>query len=146
MIAIVSHGQIHYVVSDSADLSEFPLISDQGRTYRAMPLESPSFVPCQNAPVEQLRYVDGAVVIAPLPAPEVPVSISPRQIRQALSKFGFRQQVESAIASSSDQDLKDWWEFASDFQRSHPEVLAMGQQMGFTPEQMDQLWIYGATI
>jgi hypothetical protein len=76
----------------------------------------------------------------------VPEEISPRQFRQALNHFGFRQQVDGAVAASTDQDLKDWYAYTSAFQRHHPEVLAMAQALGFTDDQLDQVWIYGATL
>lgn len=79
-------------------------------------------------------------------APPVPESISPRQFRQSLNHFGFRQQVDNGVAASTDQNLKDWYEFTSDFQRHHPEVLSMAQQLGFTSDQLDQVWIYGAAL
>jgi hypothetical protein len=92
---------------------------------------------------------DGWVSGAPVPAPVEPAPLaplSPRQFRQALTKLGFRQQVDTAIAASSDQDLKDWYEWTSEFQRDHPAVLAMAQQMGFTDAQLNAVWAYGATI
>lgn len=83
----------------------------------------------------------------PVPAPiPVPEEISPRQFRQTLNKFGFRSKVEAAIAASNDQDLKDWYEFTSVFQRHHPEVIAMASALGFTSDQLDQVWIYGASL
>lgn len=83
---------------------------------------------------------------APPAPPSVPQSLSPRQFRQALTHFGFRAQVEAAVAASGDQDLKDWYEHTSEFQRRHPEVLAMATALGFTDAQLDQLWIYGAAL
>ncbi|ALK96978.1 MULTISPECIES: hypothetical protein [unclassified Massilia] len=90
-------------------------------------------------------WADGAPVLAVV-SPTIPESISPRQFRQALTHFSFRQQVEAGVAASSDQDLKDWYEFTSDFQRHHPEVLAMATALGFTSDQLDQVWKYGATL
>lgn len=84
-----------------------------------------------------------AVVAVP---PVVPEEISPRQFRQALNKYGFRQQVDGAVAASSDQDLKDWYAYTSAFQRHHPEVLTMAVALGFTEAQLDQVWIYGAAL
>lgn len=78
--------------------------------------------------------------------PVVPESISPRQFRQALTKFGFRAQVDAAVSGSADQDLKDWYEFTSDVQRHHPKVLGVAAAMGFTSDQLDQVWIYGAAL
>ena len=79
----------------------------------------------------------------PEPAPLLPVS--PRQIRQALSRAGLRTAVETAIAAG-DQDGKDWWEFATQFERLHPTVVAMGQALGQTDAQMDALWELAASL
>ena len=44
-------------------------------------------------------------------------SATPRQIRQALTASGLRAAVEGAVAAS-DQDTKDWWEFAQRARRA----------------------------
>lgn len=75
----------------------------------------------------------------------VPESISPRQIRMAMTKLGFRSQVESAV-SSGDQDLKDWWEFSSFYERNHQMVKLMASALGVSESQLDELWILGATL
>ena len=72
--------------------------------------------------------------------PQVPQSVSPRQIRQALSKLDLRKSVENAVASG-DQDLKDWWEFSTEFVRGHPMVLGMATSLGISEGQLDGLWI-----
>ena len=84
----------------------------------------------------------------PEPAAPIPVYIpviSPRQIRQALTRSGLRQQVEDVVASG-DQDLKDWWEFSTAYERMHPEVVAMGEILGKTPEELDALWELGLSL
>jgi hypothetical protein len=93
-------------------------------------------VPITDEEAEALRPV-------PPPAPIAP--ISPRQIRMALSRAGLRDTVESAVAAG-DQDLKDWWEFSTAFERLNPQVVAMGSALGQTDEQLDQLWALGATL
>lgn len=80
--------------------------------------------------------VPAAVMIAP---------ISPRQIRQALTRAGLRQLVEGAVAAG-DQDLKDWWEFSTSFERSNPQVVAMGAALGQTVQQLDGLWVLGESL
>ena len=77
------------------------------------------------------------------PRPIAP--ISPRQIRQALTRAGLREQVEAAVAAG-DQDIKDWWEFATSFERLNPQVVAMGEALSVSPESLDQLWVLGATL
>ena len=80
----------------------------------------------------------------------VPYSVSPRQIRQALSKIPYqtttlRAAVEVAIASS-DQDTKDWYAYATEFQRDNPHVAAMGAALSVTSDQLDQLWILAGSL
>ena len=89
---------------------------------------------------------DGVGFLHPAPlAPVVPESVSPRQIRQALTAANLRTAVEAAVAAGT-QDLKDWWEFATQFERAHPMVAGMALQLGVTSEQLDQLWIAGGAL
>jgi hypothetical protein len=78
--------------------------------------------------------------------PEPPIApISPRQIRMALSRAGLRTAVEYAV-SGGDQDLKDWWEFSTSFERLNPQVIAMGTALGQSTQDLDDLWTLGATL
>lgn len=82
----------------------------------------------------------------PIPeSPPVPEEISPRQIRQALTRLGFRAAVEAAVAAG-DQDLKDWWNHSNPFHRHHEQVLIMAAVLGVTDEQLDAVWILGDTL
>lgn len=81
---------------------------------------------------------------APTMEPEIP-AVSPRQIRQALSLAGLRSAVESAVAAG-DQDLKDWYEFSTSFERMNSQVVAMGAALSVTSEQLDALWTLGASL
>lgn len=93
------------------------------------------------------EYVDGTVQqkqVTPA-GPVVPPSISPRQIRMALTRMSMRQAVEDAVAAG-DQDLKDWWEFSTAFERSNVQVDAMRQALGVADAQVDQIWILGASL
>lgn len=82
----------------------------------------------------------------PPPAPPVvPAVVSPRQIRQALTALGLRSAVEAAVAAG-DQNLKDWWEFATAFERAHPRVIAMAQALDVSTEELDQLFIVAAGL
>lgn len=71
--------------------------------------------------------------------------VSPRQIRQALTRAGLRAAVEAAVAAG-DQDTKDWWEFSTTFERDHPVVIAMATALGVTESDMDNLWALGLTL
>lgn len=71
--------------------------------------------------------------------------ISPRQIRMALTRSGLRETVEAAVKAGS-QDLKDWWEFSTVFERNHPQVLAMAQALNVENALLDELWILGSEL
>lgn len=75
----------------------------------------------------------------------VPKSVSPNQIRRALTRSGLRTLVEAAVAAG-DQDLKDWWEFAAPVERDHPLVVAMAADLGVSDTQLDDLFILAGSI
>lgn len=79
------------------------------------------------------------------PEPIPAASCTPWQIRKALNNMGLRADVESAIAASPDQALKDGWEYASEFRSDDAFVLSMGQSLGLTAEQTHQM-IAGASL
>ena len=92
---------------------------------------------------QELDYIRESRRVAPQPAPIAP--ISPRQIRQVLTKTGLRAAVEGAVAAG-DQDLKDWWEFSTTFERLNPQVVAMGAALGQSDAHLDSLWALGASL
>lgn len=107
------------------------------------PTPAPTVNPLTQRAVEAAPALVGGVwtqqwEVAPY-TPPVPDFVSPRQIRQALTRAGLRQAVETAV-SSGDQDVKDWWEFATSFERTHPMVIGMGQALGKTDADLDDLW------
>ena len=61
------------------------------------------------------------------------------EIRHALTLTGDRANVEAAVGFA-DQALQDWWGYATDFRRDHPEVIAMGTALGKTPSDLDALF------
>jgi hypothetical protein len=89
----------------------------------------------------QWRWSDGQIVSVPV----VPASVTPRQVRLLLLQQGLLANVESLIASS-DQATKITWEFASEFKRNDPLLLALAQQLGLTSEQIDAFFIAAANI
>lgn len=80
----------------------------------------------------------------PLPPPVY--TCSPWQIRKALNERGLRQAVEDAVAASDNQTLKDGWEFATQFNSNDPFVIAMGEEIGKTPEETAELIQYASTL
>lgn len=120
-------------------------------------IETGNIFECQEQPVftngiwecGNIRITDisgsGYAVIPTDPTPVDIPAVSPRQVRQALTQVGLRNAVETAVATSS-QDTKDWWEFATQFERCNPEVVAMGIALGQTNEQLDNIWIIAGSL
>lgn len=80
-----------------------------------------------------------------MPIAEPAISITPRQFRQALTRANLRQSCDSMIANS-DQDVRDWYEFATSFESNHPVVLQMAQAMGKTKADVDALFALGERL
>lgn len=75
----------------------------------------------------------------------VPRSVTPRQIRQALTRAGYREMVEAAIAAGS-QDLKDWYDKSDEFLRDHPLVLELVQALGLAEKDADNVWTLAGSL
>jgi hypothetical protein len=85
-----------------------------------------------------------------IPEPADPViavlqPISPRQIRMALTRVKLRDRVEAEVASGT-QDIKDWWEFSTSFERNHPLVSEMATTLSIKNSDLDALWTLGLTL
>lgn len=85
------------------------------------------------------------------PEPIAPVALSPAtcspwQIRKALNQLGLRDEVEAAVSASTDQTLRDGWEFATEFWSNDPFVIAMGAVLGKTEAEVRAIIELGATL
>lgn len=83
-------------------------------------------------------------------APEDIPDVTPRQIRQALILSGITlQQIDDALATLPEPTKSlamVEWEHSISFQRSRPLVASVGQMLGWTSEQLDNLWLYAGTL
>lgn len=68
------------------------------------------------------------------------------QFRMALNILGLRTAVETAIANSGDINIKDGWEFTSEFHRYAPLVMQFGQALNKTEAEMDALFELARTL
>ena len=103
----------------------------------------------------QLPYMQVAIdagytdITGSYPPEPILVSIVPNvtavQIRLQLNKQGLRTQVETAIASGS-QDLKDKWQYGNMFSSTDSDIQAMATSLGLTQEQLDTLFTEAATL
>lgn len=85
------------------------------------------------------------IATATLASKRTTLMCSPRQIRQALTAAGLREAVEAGIAGG-DQNIKDWYQFATDFQRLHPSVLLLASALQVTDTQLDNLFELAVTL
>jgi hypothetical protein len=80
----------------------------------------------------------------------VPVSVSPRQFRTALVLSGFSlSDIDSFIANlpSPQKELaKIAWEYSTEIHRDNDLLTQMAPMLGFTSEQLDQLFILASTL
>jgi hypothetical protein len=96
---------------------------------------------------ESWRWADGSIVVDQhiLTQLKMPKSISAWQIRKALNQLNLRNDVETAIASGS-QDLKDAWQFASSFDYGNPLINELAIALGKDQADIDQLFMLAATL
>jgi hypothetical protein len=76
--------------------------------------------------------------------------VSPRQMRSALILSGVSlESIDAALNTLSEPTrslARTEWEFSLAFQRNRPLVNQVGQMLGWTSAQLDQLWIYAGTL
>ncbi|MCJ8519032.1 hypothetical protein ABID21_001940 [Pseudorhizobium tarimense] len=99
------------------------------------------------------KLVDGSVVeVEPQPPQAQPtLSLTARQLRLGLVTNGFAlDQVEAAIAVIEDPQQRAVaqieWEYASQFERSHPLIEQVGAALGLTVTQIDAMWDEALTL
>ena len=75
--------------------------------------------------------------------------LSARQFRLALIQAGILPSIQAAI-DALEEPTRSWvtteWEYSTEFDRDHPMVIGLSAQVGLTPEQVDTMWIWAATI
>jgi hypothetical protein len=90
-----------------------------------------------------------ALYAAPPPTPVIP-DVSPRQIRQALVLTGVSMaQVDTALASLEEPTrslAQISWEYSIVFERANPLVAQVGTMLGWTDQQLDDLWLYANSL
>lgn len=99
-------------------------------------------------PIHKLKWKGRTVEVLTgddIPAAVVPAKVTPRQIRLALTASGLRATVEAAVSAGS-QDLKDWWEYALDIERSNPLINAMATQLNIASDDVDNLFRLAASL
>lgn len=70
------------------------------------------------------------------PEPVLPLIATKYKFRLALNQLGLREAVETAVAASTDQNIKDAWQYADEFRSDNPLVLQLGTTLGKTEEDI----------
>ena len=106
-----------------------------------------TFIPVDPANSDYAALIASGEPIEPAatPAPVVPASVTPRQVRLLLLSQGLLANVEAMIAESDDA-TKITWQYASEFRRNDPLLEGLGAQLGLTSEQIDEFFIAAAAI
>ena len=85
-------------------------------------------------------------VIEDIPVvPPLPLVVSPRQIRQALTATGMRSAVEAGVAAA-DQDTIDWYERSTSFEENHPEIVAMCSALSISDVDRHSVFALAASL
>lgn len=66
-------------------------------------------------------------------------SLTARQLRLAL--IDRIDEVDTIIQESEDKRLMIEWEYATEFNRDHHAIISIGEALGLTPEQIDEMWM-----
>lgn len=84
-------------------------------------------------------------IVIDLDAPEVPATVTPKQVRLILLQQGLLDTVEAMIATQ-DKATQITWEFASVFERNNPLLKQLAVNLSLTDEQIDQFFIAAAQL
>lgn len=84
---------------------------------------------------------NATLYVAPPEIKSDEIVVSPWQIRQALNELNLRTQVENLVKSTSNIDIKDGWEFATEWKEFHPVIQSMGQELGLTSTQIHAIFV-----
>ena len=80
------------------------------------------------------------------PAPILPLVATKYKFRLALNQLGLREAVETAVAASTDQNIKDAWQYADEFRSDNPLVLQLGTTLGKTEEDIKAVFELANTL
>jgi len=76
--------------------------------------------------------------------PVAPITLTAYQLRAALNQLTLRANVESIVSATTVQDVKDCWQYASNFNQSDPLVAQI--LAGLTAAQITNVFTLGVTL
>lgn len=98
--------------------------------------------------IDDLKNIDNTIIDLQKIVDEnsVPQTLTPIQFRLQLNKQKLRPKVETMIAESSDFDLKDWWEYSTEYKRDNPILIAFAKELELSDEDVDNFFIAASQI
>lgn len=92
---------------------------------------------------------DEIAALPPAGPPPVPQIVTMRQARLALLVAGKLSQVDTVIESLPEPHksaARIEWDYSSEVQRDRPFVKQIGAALGYTDEQLDQLFVEASKL
>jgi hypothetical protein len=71
--------------------------------------------------------------------------VTARQARLALLNAGLLDQVETAVTQAG-AEAKIYWDYSTEIHRDSPFIASIGQSLGLTDTQIDDLFVQAATL
>lgn len=99
-------------------------------------------VEVQDMTPEEIEAKKAAELLAKRQA----MNVTPYQAKVVLMEQGFLDEVEAAVAASTDPKTKLAWTNAIQYQRLSPLVIEMQAALGWTDEQLDALFEAAALV
>lgn len=72
--------------------------------------------------------------------------VTRRQMLTALHRSGLLTQIDAAVAASGDIEVQIAYKESQEFQRANPFLAQMAAALGFTDEQIDDVFALAATL
>jgi len=72
-------------------------------------------------------------------------ALSPRQLRLGLLSIGITEGDVEGLLAGDPAGLVEW-QYATQYNRTHPLIDALGVQLQITPEQIDALWTWASEL
>lgn len=92
-----------------------------------------------------VRGVDGVVRQQHVTELTVPVQVRNIQLRRAIRKVGKKPQVDVHLATLT-EDVIEEWDYADPIHRNHPLVVQTGLNLGWSVQELDDLFRLAATL
>ncbi len=100
------------------------------------------------APAVGVDY-DGYTLVAWMmdePPPVVPSGAPMGAVRTVLQDDGLFDQAQALISASTDNALKNVWEYGNVAQRNSPAINSLGEALGLTQAEIDQMFFDAAAL